>query len=500
MSAPATDTEITYLRSEDLLDESVPERLARRFRLSRRRQISGLVMALALLPLLTLVLHGFKEELDLDAQVLLYLLAVVVISMVGGLVVAIGSAIASALLLNYFFVEPVHTFTIGDPDQVVALVVFVAVAALVSGAIELAVRRAHVAERARAEAETMSTLAGADLEGQGSLREVLQRAREVFGMESVTLKVRRRGSGEWIDVEHSGWAPPGEEAPLRFDLPAGPHVRLVGRGPALFAEDQRVLEAFAAAARTAYEGGVLSNEAEQARTLATVDRQRTSLLAAVGHDLRTPLAGIKAAVSGLRQRDVEWSDAERDKLLETIEESSDRLDSVVGNLLDASRLEAGALSIQLEAVALDEVAAAAVLALPEASERVTLEVPEDLPLVHADRGLLQRVLVNVLDNSLRHGAGTEPVEVRAEAGAKSARVEVIDHGDGLSEQQRAHMFEPFQRLDDHDSEGVGLGLSVARGFVEAMDGAMVADATQGGGLTMRIRLRLAATGGGAAPA
>ncbi len=490
MSAP-----VTVVRSEDMLDESVPKRLARSFRLSRRRQISGLVLAVFLLPLLTLLLSALEDELALDGQVLVYLLAVVVIAMVGGVLVAIGSAIAAATLINYYFVEPVHTFTVGDPDQVVTLVVFVIVAALVSGAFELATRRAHVAERALAEAETLSALAGPDLDAQESLRDVLKRAREEFKMESVTLTARQRGSGEWIDVEHVGWAPPGQEAPLRFDVPIGPHLRLLGRGPALFAEDQRVLEAFAGAAATAYEGRVLSGEAEEARALATVDQQRTSLLAAVGHDLRTPLAGIKAAVSTLRQTDVEWSDEERQELLGTIEDSTDRLETVVGNLLDASRLQAGALSVQLEAVALDEMVAGALLALPEeAAEQVVVDVPEDLPPVRADRGLLQRVLANVLDNSLKHGASDDPVEVLAHAGAESAKLEIIDHGRGIDQEQRGRMFEPFQRLDDRGPDGVGLGLSVARGFVEAMDGAMVADNTPGGGLTMRIRLRVASAG------
>jgi signal transduction histidine kinase len=314
MTAP-----VTFVRSEDMLDESVPKRLARSFRLSRRRQISGLVLAVFLLPLLTLLLSALEDELALDGQVLVYLLAVVVIAMVGGVLVAIASAIAAATLINYYFVEPVHTFSVGDPDQVVTLVVFVVVAALVSGAVELATRRAHVAERALAEAETMSALAGPDLDAQESLRDVLRRARDEFKMESVTLAARQRGSGTWIDVEHAGWAPEGQEAPLRFDIPIGPHLRLLGRGPALFAEDERVLEAFAAAAATAYEGRVLSGEAEEARALATVDKQRTSLLAAVGHDLRTPLAGIKAAVTTLRQSDVEWSDEERRELLGTIE-------------------------------------------------------------------------------------------------------------------------------------------------------------------------------------
>jgi two-component system sensor histidine kinase KdpD len=213
----------------------------------------------------------------------------------------------------------------------------------------------------------------------------------------------------------------------------------MGRGAALFAEDQRVLGAFAAAAQTAYEGRRLSEKAREAGELATVDRQRTALLAAVGHDLRTPLAGIKASVGTLRQTDIDWSREERDQLLATIEDSADRLDSIVANLLDAGRLQAGALSVRTEAVALDEVIGAAVLAVPGALGRVTVDVPENLPLVQADPGLL----------------------------------------------------EPFQRVGNGGTYGVGLGLTVARGFMEAMDGVLIADGSSGGGLTMRLRLPLA---------
>jgi two-component system sensor histidine kinase KdpD len=315
-----------------------------------------------------------------------------------------------------------------------------------------------------------------------------------FRMETVTLKSREPGSSEWIDADRVGWGPPGDEAPLRFDLPAGPRLRFLGRGPALFAEDQRVLETFAAAARTAYEGQRLSGEAEEARTLATVDQQRTALLAAVGHDLRTPLAGIKASVSSLRQTEVEWSAEEREELLATIEESTDRLDTVVRNLLDASRLQAGSLVVNTEAVSLDEIASSAALDLPEAADQIQLEVPEDLPLVRADAGLLQRVFVNVLDNAVRHGGADEPITVSARAGADSAKIEIVDHGPGVPEAARASLFQPFQRAGDAGGQGLGLGLSVARGFVEAMGGAMVADSTPGGGMTMRIRLDLAENG------
>ena len=483
--------EVTHIRSEDLLDDSGLARAPRRLGLSRGRHRAGALLAVLLLPLLTLLLTTLEDQLALDGQVLLYLLVVVVIAVVGGTVVGVISGVAAALLINYFFVDPVHTLTVADPDQAVALVVFVAVAGLVSGALELAARRASAAEKARAEAATLSALAGPDLSGEESLQEVLKHAMQTFGMESVALMVREPGSDEWAEAEHAGWAPPGEEAPLRFDVAASPRLRLVGRGPVLFAEDARVLDAFAAAARTAYEGRRLAGEAEEGRALATVDQQRTALLAAVGHDLRTPLAGIKASVSTLRQTDVEWSDQERRELLATIEESADRLDSVVGNLLDASRLQAGALVVKTESVALDEIVAAAILSLPAANGGIEVEVPDDLPPVMADRGLLQRVLVNVLDNAVGHGRSEQPVRIRARAGAESAKVEVIDHGRGVAKGREEEMFRSFHSSDDRGEGGLGLGLSVARGFVEAMDGAMAADQTPGGGLTMRIRLRLA---------
>jgi two-component system sensor histidine kinase KdpD len=399
--------------------------------------------------------------------------------------------VAAAFLINYFFVKPVHTLDVAQAEQALALVVFLVVAAVVSGAVELAARRARAAEQAASEAETLSALAGTDLDESETLRAVLERARETFGMESVALKARDHQSGEWIDAEHVGWAPQGEEAPLRFDVPIGHDLRLVGRGPAVFAQDQRALQAFAAAAQTAHVGRRLSAKAREAGELATIDRQRLALLAAVGHDLRTPLAGIKASVSTLRQTDINWSESERDELMATIEESADRLDSIVANLLDASRLQAGALSVRSEAVALDEVIAAALLAVPGAADRVSVDVPEDLPPVKADRGLLERVLANLLDNAVRHGGEGGPVEVSATAGDLSAKLKVVDHGPGVPEDEREGMFEPFRRSDGGSAQGVGLGLTVARGFMEAMDGVLIADSPPGGGLTMRLRLPLA---------
>lgn len=480
---------VTYVRSEDLLAE--PARTPRRpiRGLGRRRQQVGLALAIVALSLLTLGLDNLRDTLSLESQVLLYLLVVVAVAVVGGMAVALASAIAAAFLINYFFVKPVHTLEVAQAEQVLALAVFLLVAGVVSGAIELAARRARLAEQATREAETLSALAGPGLDDHESLKAVLNRARDTFGMESVALRARDRPSGEWVDVEQAGWAPEGTEETLRFDVPIGHDLRLIGRGPALFAEDQRVLQAFASAAQTAYEGRRLSAKAREAGELATVDQQRTALLAGVGHDLRTPLAAIKASVGTLRQTDVDWSADERQQLLATIEASSDRLDSIVANLLDASRLQAGALTVHAEPVALDEVIGAAVLAVPGAEDQVSIEIPEDLPLVQADPGLLERVLANLLDNAMRHGSDREPIEVSAFAGDASAKLTLVDHGPGVPDDQLEGMFEPFHRAGS--GGGAGLGLTVARGFVEAMDGVLIADGSSGDGLTMRMRLPLA---------
>ncbi len=488
MSAPP----VTYVRAEDLIGDPVEAVPRAKGGLGRRRRLAGGALAVLGLPLLTVLLAQARGTLSLESDMMLYLLAVVIIAAVGGLVVAIPSAIFAAGLTNWFFVRPLHTFEISQGEQLLALAVFLVVAIAVSGAIEVASRRGRAVALAATQAETLSSLAGPGLRDDESLHGVLERAREVFGMESVALIARDVPSDTWSDVDRAGTHATGQDAPLRFDLPVGNDLRLVGRGRALFAEDRRLLQAFAAAAQTAHEGRELTKRARQARDLASADRQRTALLAAVGHDLRTPLAGVKAGVSSLRQKDVQWTPEQRDELLETIETSADRLDAIVANLLDASRLEAGALAVRTRAVAVDEVVSAAVIGLPGAKDRVLLDVPDDMPLVEADPGLLERVMANLLDNALRHGGQDSPVEVSATAGERAAKVLVIDHGPGVADELRERMFEPFRARDDRQAGGgVGLGLAVSRGLTEAMGGKLIADQSPEGGLTMRLRLPLA---------
>ena len=239
------------------------------------------------------------------------------------------------------------------------------------------------------------------------------------------------------------------------------------------------------------------------RDLAAQDKVRAALLASVGHDLRTPLASVKLAVSSLRQTDVAWSGAARAQLLETIEDSTDRLSRLVANLLDMTRLRSDAVTVALAPVALDEVVLGALRT--EDRSRVEVSLDDGLPLVLVDHGLLERVVENLVDNALRFSPPDARVEVcarehaRATEGHAAGKVttidlSVVDHGPGISPDRWDEVFVPFQRLDDRDSRShVGLGLAIARGFAEAMSGELSPSTTPGGGLTMTLRLPVAGT-------
>ncbi|MEU9156796.1 ATP-binding protein [Streptomyces sp. NPDC048417] len=273
-------------------------------------------------------------------------------------------------------------------------------------------------------------------------------------------------------------------------MPVGDHMTLALSGRVLPAIDRRVLAAFAAQAAVVLDRQRLQQEADQAKELAEGNRIRTALLAAVSHDLRTPLAGIKASVSSLRSDDVEWSEQDRAELLEAIEAGADRLDLLVGNLLDMSRLQTGTVTPIVREADLDEVVPMALGGVPEDS--VELDIPETLPMVHVDKGLLERVVANVVENAVKYSPADTPVLVKASSIADRVEVRVVDRGLGVPDEAKERIFEPFQRYGDSPrGAGVGLGLAVARGFTEAMGGTLAAEDTPGGGLTMVLSLPLA---------
>jgi two-component system sensor histidine kinase KdpD len=252
----------------------------------------------------------------------------------------------------------------------------------------------------------------------------------------------------------------------------------------------RLLDGFGAQAAAGLDRERLRTQAAQAEALAEGNRMRTALLAAVSHDLRTPLASIKASVSTLRQADVDWTLEDEAALLATIEESADRLDALIGNLLDMSRLTTGSLQPFLRPAGVDEVVPIALGGL-DAGAGVQIVVPDDLPLVRTDPGLLERVLANLFSNALAHSPACRAPMMRARQVAGSVVLEVIDHGRGVPDDLKPRIFEPFERLGDRSGAGVGLGLAVAKGFAEAMGACLEAVDTPGGGLTMRITLPVA---------
>ena len=462
--------------------------------LSHVRKVLGWALAIVLPAAAT----GLGGLVGLSTDVVLYFLATVVTALVGGLGPAFLAALLGGLLLNFFLTPPLYSFTIAEPENVVTLAAMIVVGVLVALVVDRAARRAQQAERANAEGALLASFARTVLTRTDPLPRLLEKVRESFGLASVALLERVSGD-EWRCVASSG--PPGCGAPedADVDVAVEEDLHLVGSGRTLPAADRRLLEVVGGQALLALRSQRAAVQAEESRQRAEATETRSALLSAVGHDLRSPLTSIKAAAAGLRDPDLHLPPADRLELTATIEKSADRLTALVDNLLDSSRLAAGAVTPLLAPVGYDEVAVRALVGLDGAG-RVTLDIDETLPDVLADAGLLERVVANVVDNALRY-AGDAPITLRASAYNERVELRIVDAGPGVPRRARESLFSPFRRLgadpSDRDGRGgVGLGLAVARGFTEVMGGALTAEDTPGGGLTVVVALPAARTAAG----
>ena len=440
-------------------------------------------------PVLAVLLSIGDEGFGLSTVLLLFLLLVVVVAVVGGLFPAIVAAVSGSLLANFYFTPPVHTFTIAELENLLGLFVFLVVAGVVSWLVSVASRRTADVARARAEAETLAALGGTLAATEDPLPQLVAQLRAAFAADAIAV-LRELPDGGWA-VE----AAAGEPVPARpddgvFSVSIGPLELLVVVGTALSDGDLDVLRSFAAQVQVAVERRRLRADVAAATELAEGNELRTALLAAVSHDLRTPLASIKASVTSLLQRDVAWTTEATREFLETIDEETDRLNSLVGNLLDMSRLQTGAMHLVMRDVGLEEIVPRALDGLPDRPVPVVLDLPETLPRVKADAPLLERAIANIVDNARAWALDDQCVRVEAGAVGDRVHLRIIDHGPGIPIDQRELIFQPFQRLGDNPSHGngVGLGLAVARGFVDAMGGELTVEDTPGGGLTMVISL------------
>jgi two-component system sensor histidine kinase KdpD len=501
-------------------------RLTQLWVLDRRRTAAGLVLAV-LLPVLVQLLLAPVVVPDREGAgsgiviaILLQLLTAVLVALVGGLWPAVIAAVAASLALNWFATEPVGSFTVASPQAVLELGVFLVVACTVGLATGAAARRYEQASRAQAEAGAMGELALGILGSSGGIEEFLERVRRTLGLRAVTLLARRPASAgthdaalaasagqvrrsppvtegapaEWDVVATAGESPPVSPAAAEDSVAPDGYYMLLAAGHPLDPAQRRTLAAFGVYLVAMRERTQLARSREANRRLEEGNSIRTAILQAVSHDLRTPLAGIKLSVSSLRQPAIAFSQEEEAELLATIEDYTDRLSHVVGNLLDMSRISADNVRPLLRAVDWRDVLPRG---LPD-QDRVVDRIPDDAPAVAADPVLLERVIANLVENALRY-APADPVELTAGAaedgeGLRRGVLRVVDHGAGIPPEDLLAVFRPFQRLGDGAVQGgVGLGLAVAKGFTEAMGGRIEAERTPGGGLTMSVSLPLAAS-------
>jgi two-component system sensor histidine kinase KdpD len=484
--AQGFDVHVIAQGDVEQLDVTGPNRPRRRRRRGppRSRQLLGWMLTLGGLPLLTLVLVPLRDDITLATSLMLYLVATVAIAAVGGLVVAVAAAVVAFLFSNWFFVPPIHTFTIEDPENVTALVVFVVSAIVASLVVDRVASRSREALEARAEAAALAHTSGILIGEPDPLPQLLDQLRVTFGLDAVSL-LSNRDDG-WVVDATSGPDPPTEPFEgERWDLVEDGSAVLVLRGAQLTADDQRVLRTFLSNLALALNSRRLQADADVAAHLAEADALRTALLQAVSHDLRTPLASIKASATSLLQSDVAWTPDQRLEFAHTIDTEADRLNRVVTNLLDMSRLQAGAVTVAIRPVYLEDIVAAALASVEHDPRHVVVAVPETVPPVEADPALLERAVANIVANALAWSPPDAVVRVEAAPIGHRVHLRVIDRGPGVGQADRERVFQPFQRLGDRSTQaGVGLGLAVARGFVQVLGGEIVLEDTPGGGLTV----------------
>lgn len=461
----------------------------------RRREALAWVLCILGLPLLTWLLTALDPHLNLSSALLVNLAAVIAIAGIGGVRPGVCASIVASFLTNWYLTPPVHTLTIAQTDNVIALGVFVTVALTVSLLVDRTARESREARRARADATALARSTGSIIGSADPLPDLVDQLRTLFHLDSVA--VLDRTIDGWTVNTSSGLEPPLSPAEgTAIPLDEAGAIQLVLKGSAMSSADLRVLRAFADQVALGLEARQLRRTSETMEMLTESNALRTALLQAVSHDLRTPLASIKAAVTGLMSGDVGFSRSDRDSLLESIDTSTDRLDRVIGNLLDMSRLQAGATGATLVPTAMEEVVAAALSALAVPSGRVAIDVSEELPLVLTDPALLERALANLVSNALAWSPVDAEVRIEGARILDDVQVRVIDRGPGIAPADRTRLFEPFQRLGDRSSDaGAGLGLAIAKGFVEVTGGRIELDDTPGGGCTFTLTIPIAPDGG-----
>ncbi len=448
--------------------------------LTRKRRIFGFIVALLGGPALTALLIVFRSDDSITTDVLSYQLLVVIVALVGGIWPALFAAILSGITLDFLFIEPLYTIHIHQLHHLLSLGLYIVIASLVSFIVDRAARYTRAARRSAAESELIQTIAGSVLRGDNAIQALVDRTREAFQLPGVRLL-----RGEEVLARSGEPLPDNRHTTIRIT----DDTILELHGSTLAASEQRLLAVVTAQLRAALEHQHLTQTAKQIEPLAASDRVRGALLSALSHDLRRPLAAATAAIGGLKTAGPELGPADKQELLDTADESLTALAALVTDLLDVSRLQADVLAIAEVATDPAETIAPALDELKFGPTDVTLALNHADALAYADPVLLQRALVNLLTNAHRYSPAGTPIHVSTSTFGNRLEIRIIDRGPGIPPEKMDDIFVPFQRLGDTDnSTGLGLGLALSRGFVEAMHGTLTPEDTPGGGLTMVISL------------
>jgi two-component system sensor histidine kinase KdpD len=433
-------------------------------------------------------------EIPTTTAALCYVLAVVVAAAVGGLVSGLVASVCSFLALNFFFTPPFHTFAVEETADLVALAVFLAVSATVGTMLSRVLEQRARAERREREARLLHHLGSRLRSGvptEEVLRSLARSVTDLFGL--ARCEITSPLADGPIVAQGSGGATTGSREEI---IPIAVQDRELGRivavpdggHPALTTEERGVIQTLASQVALAIDGMRLSSEAEAARVEAETNRLRAALFSSVTHDLRTPLASITASVSSLLEEESPLQGADRRDLLETIDQEAGRLNRVIGNLMDLSRMRAGAVAPTKAPAAIDELIEGVVARSGSLlkDHDIRLMLRDDLPEVPMDLGQIDQALTNVLENAARFTPPGRRITVGAAHWRGGVQVRIADRGPGIPREERERVFEPFVRGDG--SSGTGLGLAIARAIVEAHGGTMHVADEPGGGTAVVIEL------------
>ncbi len=454
--------------------------------ISQRRVAAAAVLGLIAFPVMTAVLTSGAVSASLAEALSAYLLVVIAVATVGGIVPGLLAALAAFLISNYEFTPPIHTFSIASARDLLALTVFLVAGLTVATLVDVAARRSNQAVRAERNARALARLVSTVSLGDEALEDFLADFVRTFELNGAAL--RRIGhDGTTVNEVVSGTLT-GPTAAVALD---NTH-ELVVAGGLEDPESQALLRGVASQIVTVIERQRLEREARERDQLRQADELRAALLAAVSHDLRTPLASIKTAATSLLSPSAHFTPEQHEALLESIDTETDRLSGLIEGLLDMTRVNEGTMELVRAEVDLvdlvdyaieDAVAAAGVL--PSA---VVVTGLDAVPMT-TDATLVVRIVANLVQNGLIHGGGEVAVDIGLVG--NDATIRVVDHGPGVRPEDRETIFLPFQRRGDvRVARGVGLGLAIARGFTTALDGTIAVDDTPGGGCTMVLTLPL----------